>query len=129
MGIEVTDTRGFFITIFPEGKYRAVLSHDKFERKSVDFLVRKKEMVRRDVVLDSLDHSGLVYHTAPQALATLESLAAQFPGQAAVEKHPGLHCIVVSTNLTAIKPALRIVGWSPVGAELALTWRSTWLPG
>ena len=118
--VEVTDMQGIFITIFPEGKYRAVLSHDKFERKSVDFLVRKKEMARRDVVLDSLDHSGLVYHTPSQGLATLQSLAAQFPGQAAVETHSGLQCVVVSTNLTAIKPAVRVVGWSSVGAELAL---------
>jgi len=118
--VEVTDMQGIFITIFPEGKYRAVLSHDKFERKSVDFFVRKKEMARRDVVLDSLDHSGLVYHTPPQGLATLQSLAAQFPGQAAVESHPGLQCIVVSTNLTVTKPAVRVVGWSSVGAEVAL---------
>jgi carboxypeptidase D len=122
--VEVTDQQGVFITVFPEGKYRMVLSHDKYERKSVDFQVEAGRMVRRDAVLDSTEESaGLAYHTGEQALATLRSLQLQYPGQASLVQHPGLDCIVVSTNLTAggERPAVRVVGWSPLGAELALS--------
>ena len=118
--VEVTDQQGTFVTVFPVGKYRMVLSHDRFERKTLDFVVKKGEMVRRDVVLDSLDTSGLVYHTEEQGMATLESLVQQYPATAAINTHPGLHCIVISSDLTAVKPAVRVLGWSVVGAELAL---------
>ena len=119
--VEVTDSRGVFITVFPKGKYRMVLSHDKFERKSVDFLVSDGQMVRRDVVLDSVETSSLEYHTSGQGQATLASLVQQYPGQARLEHHEGLRCIVVSSNLSsAAQPAVRVVGWSAVGEEVAL---------
>lgn len=119
--ILVTDLQGVFVTVFPVGRYRMVLTHSKYERKSVDFSVTKSEMVRRDVVLDILDTSGLVYHNREQVKESLESLVMQYPGQARLEDHIGLHCIVISDDLDAgIKPAIRIVGWSPVGNEVAL---------
>ena len=121
--VEVTDGQGIFITVFPVGKYRMVLSHERFERKSVDFVVKAGQMVRRDVVLDSLDTSGMVYHTAEQGLATLTSLVQQYPALARLEHHTGLTCIVIARNLTSSRsqPGLRLVGWSTVGQEVALS--------
>lgn len=119
--VVVTDRQGVFVTVFPVGKYRMVLSHGEYERKSVDFTVTKGEMVRRDVVLDIVDTSGLTYHNTEQVKASLHSLVAQYPAQARLEDHMGLHCIVISDSLeSGIKPAVRIVGWSQVGTEVAL---------
>jgi len=119
-----TDKDGKFITIFPVGKYRLEFILDNYETKISEVEVKKNEMKRRDMVLESSVKSVLTYHTTDQIKESLKSLVTQYPTTAQMYTHSNkLECVRITQDLDDDmydKPSIRVVGWSPVGNEIAL---------
>ncbi len=73
-----------FVAFLPQGSHKLAFALDGYETKTVAFNVHAGEMIRQNVVLDSLHNQKMEYHTASQIGQLLNQLSITYAGNARV---------------------------------------------